>query len=236
MRAKRTGHVLTLALDAPELTLAAQAELLAAFRGVQAARADAPSVVVLRGAASHFCTGGDLREFATLTPEANARAAREFAQLLWAIASCPAYVVAAAHGSALGGGVGLLCACDYAVCRKPCCFQLPEVRSGLPPAVVSPYVLRRVGASAFKRWALTGSAWRSAEAHARGLVDEVCETGDEVDARVRALCEGVEAAGAPLVARIKALEVEGAARGALSAAHRDWTHAQLAEARAGFGG
>ena len=137
-------------------------------------------VVVLAGQGESFCAGADLaymRRCAGFSPAENEEDARALARLLFALDRLPQPTVARVHGPAYGGGVGLVAACDIAVAAETASFALSEVRLGLIPAVISPFVIRAIGESWSRRLILTGERF-DAEAAARlGLVHEVVLAG-----------------------------------------------------------
>ncbi len=143
-------------------------------------------VVVLGGSGAAFCAGGDLKEMqadATATREQQLDAAQQLDALLAAISQAPQVVVARVHGAAVGGGVGLVCAVDIAIAAHEATLALPEVRLGIVPAMIAPYVVGRVGLAEARRLMLTGITLGGAEAAAAGLVAEACPAA-ELDERV----------------------------------------------------
>lgn len=163
------------------------ASIAALTRAFREAGAD-PAVrcVVLRGAGPSFSAGADLgwmRRMAGYSREENLRDAGALAELMRAIDRCPKPVVAAVHGPAFGGGVGLVACCDVAVASDQAAFALTEVRLGLIPAVISPYVVAAIGERAARRYFLTAERMSAAEAHRLGLVHEVVP-GHVLDAAV----------------------------------------------------
>lgn len=137
-------------------------------------------VVVLAGQGESFCAGADLaymRRCAGFSPAENEEDARALARLLFALDRLPQPTVARVHGPAYGGGVGLIAACDIAVAAETASFAMSEVRLGLIPAVIGPFVIRAIGESWSRRLILTGERF-DAEAAARlGLVHEVVPAG-----------------------------------------------------------
>jgi methylglutaconyl-CoA hydratase len=173
------------------------AELDAAF----AALADPGNdvrVIVLAGDGKHFSAGADLqwmRRASEATTEWNLQDARRFAAMLARIASCPKPTVARVQGAALGGGVGLACACDLAIATDDASFAVSEARFGILPAVIGPYLVNAVGKRQAQRLALTATRIRAAEALSVGLVQQVVAP-DALDAAVDAAVQEL-LAGAP---------------------------------------
>ncbi|HNB26224.1 MAG TPA: enoyl-CoA hydratase-related protein [Alphaproteobacteria bacterium] len=155
------------------------AELTAAFR---AAGADATArVVVLSAAGQSFSAGADLdwmRRMADQPRAANERDAMALADLMAAIDRCPKPVLGVVQGAAFGGGVGLVACCDIAIASEAASFSLSEVRLGLIPAVISPYVAAAIGARACRRYFLTAERFVASTALHLGLVHEVVPAAD----------------------------------------------------------
>lgn len=148
-------------------------------------------VVVLGGTGKVFCAGGDLewmRRVAEYARSENLRDAEAFQDAFEKIDRCPLPVVARVHGAALGGGAGLVAACDIAVAAEGTLFGFPEVRLGLVPGVISPYVLRKIGPSRTRHLFLTGERFDAAEALRIGLVHRVVSDG-ELDEAVDAVVQ-----------------------------------------------
>jgi len=184
----RDGAVLRVALDRPAVrnALSAQVirELAAAFES--AAGEDGVRVVVLEGRGPDFCAGADLADMQRIgaaTPEENRADAERLGAAFRAIWSCPRPVVARVQGNCIGGAVGLVAACDIAVVARGAGFAFREVRLGILPAVISPYVVRRIGVGAARRLFLTGERFGAEEAVALGLCARVVEPG-ELDAAI----------------------------------------------------
>jgi methylglutaconyl-CoA hydratase len=133
-------------------------------------------VIVLAGDGKHFSAGADLQwmqRASEASQEWNLQDARKFAAMLARIESCPKPTVARVQGAALGGGVGLACACDIAVAADTASFSVSEARFGILPAVIGPYVTNAIGKRQARRLALTTQRIGAAEALAIGLVQQV---------------------------------------------------------------
>lgn len=130
--------------------------------------------VVLSGAGPVFCAGVDLTWMADVASEKERVGDAELLmRMLRAMDGCPAPVVGRIHGAAFGGGLGLVSLCDIVVASDDARFALREVRVGLVPAVIAPFLLRKVGISRFQRFALTGEPFTAGVAKDMGLVHEV---------------------------------------------------------------
>jgi methylglutaconyl-CoA hydratase len=153
-------------------------------------------VIVLAGDGKHFSAGADLQwmQRASEASQAwNLQDARTFAAMLSRIESCPKPTVARVQGAALGGGVGLACACDIAIAADNASFSVSEAKFGILPAVIGPYVTNAVGKRQARRLALTTARISAAEALAIGLVQQVvplAELDAAVDATVTQLLAG----------------------------------------------
>ena len=162
------------------------AELHRAFTGLD----PSTRVVVLSGEGKVFCAGADaewMKKSKSFTAEENRRDAAAVASMLQAVDECPLPVISRIHGAALGGGAGLAAASDIALAEEGTQFGFPEVRLGIVPALISTYILPRIGARAARRYFLTGERFGAAEAAALGLVHEVVPPG-ALDQKVDALC------------------------------------------------
>ncbi len=186
LRVERDGNLLRITLARPETRNAFDAalisELAEAFVDVGTSRA-----VVLAGEGASFCAGADIgwmRASANLEYEANVADATALRRMLEAIDGCPAPVVASVQGHALGGGVGLVACSDIALAHERTVFAFSEVKLGIIPAVISPYVLRKIGESAARRYFVTGERFDAATALRLGLVHEVTTDLDAALGRV----------------------------------------------------
>jgi methylglutaconyl-CoA hydratase len=174
--------IVTLTLDRPEAKNALSAALVERITESLASLAGDATVraVVLTGAGDVFCAGadiGEMRAAGAAAPAQNEADSRRFARMLECLERQPQPTVAVVNGAAYGGAVGLVAACDIAVSVAGARFALSEVRLGLVPAMISPYVIRAVGAREARRWFLTGEAMDAATALRIGLVHEVAAAG-----------------------------------------------------------
>jgi methylglutaconyl-CoA hydratase len=197
LRIEREGAVLRVTLAKPERRNAFDAALIAELAEAFAAVGDARAVV-LAGDGPSFCAGADVdwqRAAVDLSYEENVEDALRLYRMLEAIDSCPAPVVARIQGFALGGGSGVAACADVAVAGEDAVFGFSEVRLGIMPSVISPFVLPRIGSGAARRLFLTGERFDAATALRIGLVHEVAADLDEAVDRVVAdlLAGGPEA-------------------------------------------
>jgi methylglutaconyl-CoA hydratase len=155
-------------------------------------------VIVLSGRGRSFCAGADIesmKQQGAASATANRDNARELADLFHAIASSPKPTIARVNGAAIGGGLGLVTACDIAVATSDAKFAASEVRLGLIPATIGPYVVRAIGARWSRRLFQTAERISAAQAEKIGLVHEVVEPA-QLDARIEAIVNDL-LAGAP---------------------------------------
>jgi methylglutaconyl-CoA hydratase len=191
-------------------------------------------VVVLAGRGQAFSAGGDLSRMeraAKLTKARSKAEAGRFARLLYRMHAYPKPLIARVHGPAFAGGMGLVAACDLVVAAEEVEFCLPEVRIGLVPAMISPYIVRAVGEQQARRYVLTGERLAAREAHRIGFVHE-CVAAAELDARVEKFVHQLSQAGPQALARSKKL-LARVGKAPISAGLAAETAAVLAEARAG---
>src|SRR4249919_1775939 len=175
LRVERDGEILRVTLARPERRNAFDAALISeladVFVDVGRVRA-----VVLAGEGASFCAGADvewMRASVDLDYEANIADAMALRRLLEAIDSCPAPVIALVQGHALGGGAGLVACSDIAIAHERAVFAFSEVKLGIIPAVISPFALAKIGASAARRYFVTGERFDAQTALRIGLVHEV---------------------------------------------------------------
>ena len=192
--------VATLAMSRPERHNALSTALIEALaEGLDVLALDGETrVVVLAGDGRSFCAGADIDEMRSTgaaPPAANAREAARLATLLRRLDTFPKPTVARVHGNAFGGALGLIAACDVAVAADIASFALTEVRLGIVPAMISPYVVRAIGERQARRYFLTGERFAAATAQRIGLVHEMV-TADRLDASVSAIASDL-LAGAP---------------------------------------
>lgn len=202
LKLERRGPHLHVTLNRPEARNALTEEMVRELLAVTAAIADDRAVrsVVLRGADGTFCAGGDIKGFraAFSTPPPAHGAAdpiavnnRRFGEFMTRINALPQTVVAVVEGSAFGGGLGLVCASDVAVCRADTRFALSETGLGIPPAQIAPFLVQRIGLTHARRLALTGVRFDGREAGRLGLVHFVCEDDVSLEQRLQEVLEHV---------------------------------------------
>jgi methylglutaconyl-CoA hydratase len=213
---ERDGTTLRLTLHRPEVRNACDEEVIGAL--AEAAREAALDTtlraVVLAGKGKAFCAGADLAwmtKAVAYSREDNRRDAEDLARMLEALDTLPVPLLGRVHGAALGGGAGLVAVCDIVVAADDAIFGFTEVKLGIIPAVVSPYVVNKIGSSAARELFLTGTRFTARRARRIGLVHDVVAESDLDDSLERYLSE-LLAAAPTAIAAAKALirEVAGA--------------------------
>lgn len=189
--------------------------------------------IVLAGAGKHFSAGADLQwmqRAAAASQEDNLADARRFSAMLARIAEAPKPTIARVQGAALGGGVGLVCACDMAVASDTASFAASEARMGILPAVIGPHLVNAVGLREARRLALTAERIGADEALRLGLVQRVVPL-DGLDTAIDALVTDVLAGGPQAQAEIKQLYAR-LTPGPVTAGVRELTAETIARVRA----
>lgn len=165
-------------------------------------------VVVISAVGKSFCAGADLawmQRAAAYGAAENRQDAERLARMLASVADCPKPVIARVQGPAYGGGVGLIAACDIALATFEAKFALSEVKLGLIPAVISPYVIAAIGARAARRYMLTAEAFSAAEAYRLGLLHEMVADEEALDGAIAELIAAIKKNGPQAMAEAKAL-------------------------------
>jgi len=191
-------------------------------------------VLVLAGRGKSFCAGADIDwmlDSAALSAEENAADALALSALLETLDTLPCPTIARVHGAAIGGGAGLVACCDIAVADEDTRFAFSEVRVGVIPAMISPYVIRAVGPSTARRWFLSGEPFSALEAYHTGLVHDFCSPQD-LDRNVHGRLKALLAGGTAAQCAIKKLVQDVTGRPVDTTLQRDLAQ-RLAEVRAG---
>jgi methylglutaconyl-CoA hydratase len=206
---ERDGPVLRVTLNRPEVRNAFDEEVIAAISSLAATAAQDNHLraVVISGSGKAFCAGADIAWMAksiAYSQQENLSDAEDLARMLERLDTLPVPVIGRIQGAALGGGVGIAAVCDIAIAAHDAVFALSEVKLGILPAVVAPYVVRKIGVSAARELFLTGSRFGAARAREIGLVHEVVPAAELDDAVTRRLAE-IMTAGPRAIATAKAL-------------------------------
>ena len=204
-----SGSVTALTLDRPEVHNAFDDALIAALTAAfaEAAGDDKVRAVVLRANGKSFSAGADLnwmKRMAAFSEAENLADAQRLAELLRLIDTCPKPVIVRVQGNAFAGAIGLIACGDLVAAVPEAEFAVTEVRLGLIPAVISPYLIRAMGARQARRWFLTAERFSAEQALAMNLVHEVV-AADELDACVMHWLDAIQKAGPHALAAAKAL-------------------------------
>lgn len=209
LRLDRTDQVATLTLTRPEVHNALNPEMIAALTDACTRLGDDPGVrvIVLAGEGRSFCAGADVEYMSSIAhygEDENVADALRLAGLYAAIQECPKPVVARVQGAALGGGAGLVAAADIAIASEDAILGFTEAMLGIIPAVISPFVLGKIGPGAARELFLTGERFGAERAYELGLVQRVVPAA-ELDAAVAERVDKLLAAAPGAQAAIKIL-------------------------------
>src|SRR3954467_3400304 len=203
---EETDGILNVTLNRPDVHNAFNEELIAEaidlFGGLGERTARA---VVLRGTGSNFCAGADLNwmsRMVSYTREENVRDSSQLAKMYALINECPLPIIGRIQGAAIGGGVGLVAVCDIVIAARDAKFGLSEVKLGILPAVISPYVIAKIGTTHARALFLTGERFDAERALRIGLVHRVA---DDVDAAVAETVKQLKTSGPEAVRECKKL-------------------------------
>jgi methylglutaconyl-CoA hydratase len=215
VKASRENDVARIVLNRPELNNALNPQLIDALRAALDATAGDATIatVVLSGEGKSLCAGADInrmREAATFTRDDNIQDALPLSKMLAALDRLPQTTIGRVHGPIYGGGVGVVAACDIAIASADATFCLSEVRLGIVPGMISPYVIRAIGERAARRYFQTAEVFDAHEARRIGLIHEVVEP-DALDERIAKLLKQLRSAapGARAVAKKLAGDIAG---------------------------
>jgi methylglutaconyl-CoA hydratase len=201
--------ILTVALNRPDVHNAFNDELIAEaidlFSNIDS---DSARAVVLRANGSNFCAGADLNwmsRMVSYTREENIRDSSLLAKMYALINECPLPVVGRVQGAAIGGGVGLVAVCDVAIAMDDSKFGLSEVKLGILPAVISPYVIAKIGETHARALFFTGERFEADRALRIGLVHRLADTVQALDGAVYETVTNLRASGPDAVRACKKL-------------------------------
>lgn len=209
----REGPVLSIALNRPEVRNAFNDILIKELGAAFACEASEPSVrvVVLKGNGQVFCAGGDLnwmKKAVDFTYDENLRDTRSLAHMFGALNEFPKPVIGLVHGAAIGGGVGLVSICDTVIATSDCVFSLSEVRLGVVPACIGPFVIAKIGASHARRLFLSADRFGADEARAIHLVHEVAKDMAGIESAAKRILSNILQCGPNAMAVAKRLVLD----------------------------
>lgn len=181
---KHVNNIAWLSLNRPEVHNAMNEEMIAELTAVFKSIVDEQSirVVVINGNGSSFCAGADLnymKSIANLGFDENVEDGKRLAGLFNSIYNCPIPTIANIHGSVFGGANGLISACDIVIAEQNTTFAFSEVKLGIAPATIAPFVIKRIGEFGAKELMLTGKRFKAKEAQKWNLVNHVYNTQNE---------------------------------------------------------
>jgi methylglutaconyl-CoA hydratase len=199
----------TIVLNRPEVHNAFDPEMVDGFAATlkKLESNDKVRAVVITGAGTSFCAGADIEHMkrsARFSREQNLENARATATMLRTLFRLEKPTIACVRGAARGGGVGLVSACDIAIAERGATFRLSEVKLGIIPAMISPFVIAAIGERYAHRYMLSGEEFDSAEAYRIGLVHDICEE-PELNATVGRMLANLYSSGPRAVVSIKKL-------------------------------
>jgi methylglutaconyl-CoA hydratase len=204
-----TDGVLTVTLNRPDVHNAFNDELIAeAIDLFSHLDTTAARVVILKGTGKNFCAGADLNwmsQMVSYTRDQNVRDSSLLARMYALINECPLPVIGRIQGAAIGGGVGLVSVCDIAISMDTAQFGLSEVKLGILPAVISPYVIAKIGQTHARALFLTGERFDADRAQRIGLVHRVVDTLEALDAAVYETVTQLKTSGPEAVRECKKL-------------------------------
>jgi len=213
--------VLNISLDRPEVHNAFNDELIAEaidlFSNIDP---DAARAIVLKGAGKTFCAGADLNWMSRMvryTRDENVRDSSLLAKMFALMNECPLPIVGRIQGAAIGGGVGLAAVCDVAIAMSDAKFGLSEVKLGILPAIISPYVMAKIGETHARALFLTGERFEAERAQRIGLVHRVVDTIEQLDAAVYETVTQLKTSGPEAVRECKKLIAHVATRAPIDA-------------------
>lgn len=201
--------IASLTLNRPEVHNAFDPEMVHSLTASleRLAGDDRVRALVLRGAGSSFCAGADIehmKKSATYSAEQNVEVARRSARMFHMLYCIGKPTVACVHGAVRGGGCGLVAACDIAVAARSASFRLSEVKIGVIPAMISPYVIAAIGERMARRYMITGEEFDAIEAQRIGLLHQAVDE-EQLEATVEGILDHVRTSGPGAIRAIKQL-------------------------------
>ena len=168
-------------------------------------------VILLKSRGKTFCAGASFDELLSLEDIEKAKIFFSgFGTLIESIKNCPKFVIAEVQGKAVGGGVGIIAACDYAIASETASIKLSELSIGFGPFVIAPAVIRKIGLSAFSTLTIDSTSWKSADwANEKGLYNDVVSSMDELLSKSSALCTSLSGYSTDAMKEIKNMLWDG---------------------------
>lgn len=205
----REKDVVTVALNRPEVHNAMNEKLMRELTSCfkELSIEDKTKIIILTGNGKSFCAGADLnwmKSMAKFSKEENIKDSRLLLDLFETIYNCPKPVIGRINGHAFGGGLGLIAVCDLTIAPPGLKFAFSEVKLGIIPAVISTFVVRRIGLSHMRRLFITGERFNSEHAKEIGLIDYVVPE-EEFDVKIQKYVEQIRSSGPKAIEEVKNL-------------------------------
>lgn len=207
IRVERDAGIVTVNLARPDVRNAFNQTLIHELTHAFTSIADSDRVVILQGDGSVFCAGADLQmmqESIGYSTEQNLSDARTMSKVFDVVDRCPVPVIGRVHGAAMGGGLGLVACCDIAIADDQTKFALTEVKLGLVPAVIAPFVIAKIGVGQARRYFTTAEIFDARTAKDIGLIHEAVD-GESLDDQVMLCVDAIRANGPKAVRAAKKL-------------------------------
>ncbi len=214
LRVERSAAgVLSVILNRPEVRNAFNEVVIHELETVFSTLAREPEtrVIVLRGEGQAFCAGGDLnwmKKAIDFDFEENLKDTRKLAKMFALMNECPKPLVGVVHGAAIGGGVGLVSVCDVVLATEETVFSLSEVRLGIVPACIGPFVISKIGASQARRFFISADRFKAPQARDIGLVHEVYSDLSSLEGGLQKLLDQITQCGPNAMAMAKKLVLD----------------------------
>src|ERR1700761_2333646 len=210
-------HVATITLNRPEVHNAFDEQVISNLVGIfdDLSFVEDTTAIVIKGNGKSFSAGGDLnwmKKAAGYSEKQNLEDASKLAAMLNQLYTMPKLTIACVQGAAMGGGMGLACCCDVVIAEKNAVFALSEVKLGLIPATIGPYVIKALGERQARRWFQTGERISAQKALEIGLVHELAEKPEDIESILQILLTGIRANGPQAMLAAKRLCVEYAGK------------------------
>lgn len=205
--------VLTVKLNRPDIRNAFNETMIDELHEVFGSCAEKPKVklVVFRGEGQAFCAGGDLswmKKSVNLSLKENLVETRHLSKMFRTMNECSKPIIGAVHGAAIGGGVGLVSVCDYVIAVEETTFSLSEVRLGIVPACIGPFVIAKMGASHARSLFISAERFKAKRAYEIGLIHEVVRDIPALEMAVERLTENMLQAGPVAMSKAKELVLD----------------------------
>lgn len=209
LKFEKTDNVGRITFNRPDIHNAFDSTVLFEMSDVfsQIVKDQSLRAVVLTGAGKSFCAGADLNWMKSVKEQnydANFKESKALAGLFYQIYTCPLPVIGRINGAAIGGGTGFVALCDIAIAAKSAVFSFSEVKIGLVPAVISPYVIKKMGEGRVREFFISGEKLSAEKAFQTGLVNNVVDD-DQLDSAVNKLLQSIQSSGPKAVAMAKKL-------------------------------